>query len=52
MTLVSSASNQRRVHRLFRAALGQSGTLGVILLWERNRGALVWSQEPGRNLGL
>lgn len=38
MTLVSSASEQRRVHRLCGAVPGQSGTLGVIPLQERGRG--------------
>lgn len=38
MTLVSSASDQRRVHRLCGAVHGQSGTLGVIPLQERSRG--------------
>ena len=38
MTLVSSASDQGRVHRLCGAVHGQSGTLGVIPLQERSRG--------------
>lgn len=50
MTLVSSASDQRRVRRLCGAVHRQSGTLGVIPLQERSRGALVWGQEADRKL--